>query len=60
MKGHATEEDVQGGRSTAVDRHGNDKADTNADDGVEKVHGGSLVLLGLWLANRHSRYVRFM
>ena len=60
VKGHATKEDVEQGRSTIADRHGNDKADKNADEGAEMVYGGGLVKLGQWLAERHSRYVCFM
>ena len=60
VKGHATKEDVEQGRSTIEGRHGNDKADKNADEGVEMVHGGGFVKLGQWLAERHSRYVSFM
>ena len=60
VKGHATEQDVAQGRSTAEDRFGNDKADKNADEGVEVVRGGGFVKLGQWLADRHTRYVTFM
>ena len=35
VKGHATSEDVEAGISTAADKTGNDKNNTNADDGVE-------------------------
>ena len=59
VKGHATEQDVEQGRSTAEDRFGNDKADKNTDEGAELVHGGGFVKLGQWLADRHTRYVTF-
>ena len=48
------------GKSTRENQYGNDKADKNADVGVEMVYGGGFAKLGLWLANRHSRYVNFM
>ena len=60
LKGHATEEDVKEGRSTKKDQEGNDKADRNADKGVEMVHGKGLVRLAEWLAEKHNRYVHFM
>ena len=60
VKGHATNDDVQQGRSTREDQYGNDKADKNADVGVEMVHGSGLVKLGQWLADRHNKYVSFM
>ena len=45
MKGHATKEDVGAGISTAVDKAGNDKRDTNADEGVEQIKGEGLIVL---------------
>ena len=39
VKGHATKEDVEAGISTAADKTGSDKSDTNADEGVEKIKG---------------------
>ena len=60
VKGHATNDDVEKGKSTREDQYGNDKADKNADVGVEMVYGGGFAKLGQWLANRHSRYVNFM
>ena len=60
VKGHATKQDVEQGLSTTEDMHGNDKADKNADEGVEMVHGGGFVKLGQWLADRHTRYVTSM
>ena len=60
VKGDATKQDVELGLSTIEDMHGNDKADKNADEGVEMVHGGGFVKLGQWLADRHTRYVTFM
>ena len=45
VKGHATNEDVEAGISTAADKTGNDKHDTNADEGVEKIKGRGLTVL---------------
>ena len=60
VKGHATDEDIKQGRSAKQDQNGNDKADKNADIGVEMVHGTGFVRLGQWLAERHNRYINFM
>ena len=43
VKGHATEEDVREGRSTHQDKDGNDRSDSNADQGVELLAGEGLV-----------------
>ena len=60
VKGHATKEDVEAGTSTAADKEGNDKSDVNADEGVEKIKGKGLVVLGKWIAERHDRYKKLM
>lgn len=60
VKGHATSEDVAAGRSTKEDRIGNDRSDTNADKGVECIHGKGLVVLAGWLAKRHKAYTKFV
>ena len=60
VKGHATQEDVENGTSTVKDRAGNDRSDTNADEGVEKIGGEGLVRLGAWIAERHDRYIALM
>ena len=54
VKGHATMEDVEAGRSTREDMIGNDKADKNADKGVEAIQGPGLVELAKWTAKRHK------
>ena len=60
VKGHATAEDVAAGRSTEEDRIGNDRSDTNADRGVECIHGKGLVVMAGWLAKRHKAYKKFI
>ena len=60
VRGHATEEDIQAGRSNHYDRQGNNRSDTNADLGVGMVAGLGLVTLGKWLAARHDKYKRLM
>ena len=60
VKGHATAEDIKEGKSTIEDKLGNDKSDSNADDGVRKIGGVGLVRLGEWLAKRHQTYIKFM
>ena len=34
VKGHATKQDIEEGRSNAVDKEGNERSDENADEGV--------------------------
>jgi len=60
VKGHATSEDVEAGRSTAEDRIGNDKSDTNADKGVQSIAGDGLVKLAGWAAKRQATYKKFI
>jgi hypothetical protein len=50
VKGHATIADIAAGRSTKEDRIGNDRSDTNADKGVQCIHGNGFVVLAGWLA----------
>ena len=56
VKGHATNEEVEAGISTAADTTGNNKSDANADEGVEKIKGEGLIVLGKWIAERHDQY----
>jgi hypothetical protein len=60
VKGHATDEDIEAGRSNRYDRTGNDRSDTNADLGVQMCGGLGLVTLGKWVANRHDNYKNLM
>ena len=60
VKGHATTEDIRQGRSTVEDRDGNDRSDTNADQGVAMVAGRGFVVLGKWLGKRHNDYCKLM
>ena len=52
VKGHATNEDINEGRSNPKDKAGNDYADELADDGVLGIGGAGLVRMGKWLAER--------
>ena len=54
VKGHATEEDIEQGKSTVKDRNGNNKSDTLADRGVESINGVGLVKLGKRLAEKRD------
>ena len=60
VKGHATSEDVQAGRSTAEDKSGNDKSDANADMGVQSIAGDGLVKLAGWVTKRQAAYKQFI
>jgi len=60
VKGHATKQDIEEGRSNAVDKEGNDRSDENADEGVLMIGGAGLVRLGKWLTDRHDSYIAFM
>ena len=60
VKGHATVADIAEGRSNEEDKDGNDKADANADIGVQMLKGKGLVTLAKWIAERHQSYIRFM
>ena len=60
VKGHATSEDVQAGRSTVDDKTGNDKSDANADKGVQSIAGDGLVCLAGWVAKRQAAYKQFI
>ena len=55
VKGHAAREDVETGVSIAADKAGNDKSDTNADEGPEMIRGKGLIVLGRWVAERHEK-----
>ena len=46
VKGHATNEDITGGRRNGKDKAGNDYSDDLADDGVISIGGAGLVFLG--------------
>ena len=60
VKGHATDQDVAKGISTAEDRDGNDKSDELADKGVEEIAGVGLVKLGKWCETRWKQYRKLM
>ena len=60
VKGHAPKQDVGKGKATKEDRHGNDRSDKIADEGVEAIGGRGLVKLGDWLGKRHDQYSKFM
>jgi hypothetical protein len=60
VKGHATKADIVEGKSNEEDKKGNDKADANADIGVQMIRGKGLVALAKWTADRHGRYILFM
>ena len=48
------------GISNEEDKNGNDKADANADIGVQMLKNKGLVTLAKWTADRHQSYIRFM
>ena len=60
VKGHATDADVAAGRASQQDKEGNDKADDNADKGVESIQGPGLVELAGWAARRHEAYKKLI
>ena len=60
VKGHATKADIVEEISNEEDKNGNDKADANADIGVQMLAGNGLVTLAKWTADRHQSYIRFM
>ena len=60
VKGHATNEDVEAGISTAVDKIGNDKSDANVGEGVEKIKAKGLIVLGKWIVESHDRCKKLM
>ena len=39
---------------------GNDKSDTNADEGVKSTYGAGFVKLASWTATRHGDYRKFI
>ena len=60
VKGHATQDDVNAGKATQADKHGNDRSDENADKGVQSMGGVGLVKLANWAARRHASYRQLM
>jgi len=60
VKGHATAEDIEAGRSNNEDRKGNGRSDTNADLGVDMLAGEGLATLGKWVASRHDDYKKLL
>ena len=60
VKGHATSEDINEGRSSEKDEAGNDYWDELADDGVLSIGGAGLVLLRKWLAEKMQDYQDLM
>ena len=59
VKGHATQEHINKGITTAVNKEGNDKADSVADLGAA-LHGKDVMEIAEWLHKRHSEYQTFM
>ena len=56
VKGHATDRDIENGKSNPEDKEGNDLSDKLADKGVEAIAGIGLVKLGKWLEARQNKY----
>ena len=56
VEDHATNEDVETGISTVVDKIGNDTSDTNVDEGIEQIKGKVLIVLGTWIVERHDQH----
>ena len=59
MKGHATAEDIAEGKATAVDKAGNDVADSLVREATA-LHGKGTVDLAYWLEGRHKAYCEIM
>ena len=59
VKGHATQAMVEAGKVRAEDKHGNDKADEAAADGVA-LFGPTTVSIGRWYGKRHKSYTHFV
>ncbi len=59
VKGHATEEHILKGISTATKKEGNDAADEAADKGTQ-LYGSDLIDVAHAFHKRHARYLRFM
>ena len=49
VKGHATQEDIDQGKSNPQDEEGNDASDELADEGVSTLYGQGLIRLSRWL-----------
>jgi hypothetical protein len=60
VKGHATQDDIDAGRSTPEDQQGNDNSDASADKGVQAIGGEGLVKLAKWAAERHASYKKLL
>ena len=59
VKGHATAEDIEEGKATAVDKAGNDVADSLVRNATA-LHGKGTVGLAYWLEGRHKAYCKMM
>ena len=59
VKGHATQEDVDDGRSSHLNRLGNSVADQVADIATS-LHGVDVVRIAGWMHQRYVSYVNFM
>ena len=51
---------MEAGITTGADKAGNDTSDANPDEGVEKINGKRLVVLGTWIAERHDQSKKLM
>ena len=60
VKGHATNEYINEGRSNGKDKACNDYSDDLADDGVLNIGGCGLVLLGRSMAEKMQDYQNLM
>ena len=58
VKGHAKLCDVEAGKCSIEQLHGNKKADSSADWGVE-LHGKGINSIIKWCNHRHNAYVQF-
>ncbi len=59
VKGHATQEMVEGGKVRPQDKIGNDEADNFAEEGV-KMYGKDVMQLGAQLTARHLKYAKLV
>jgi hypothetical protein len=59
VKAHATREDIEAGKTTAVHKLGNDRADHGATLGTMAIYEG-LLGLSTWMTTRSERYGKFM
>ena len=60
VKGHATQEHIDQGKSTPYDKDGNDQSDQLADESATTLNGKGLVRLARWLAARHKSYCKLV